>query len=143
MGQEVDADVSQSKSSVDSAHLFGRACIFSRTSAPRPRGYFWCTKIPSQTLDYWCTLIAMKIVWDEPKRRANLLKHGFDFAALTEGFFAAATIVPAKAGRFMAVGDLDGVAMVVVVVFAPLGSEAVSVISMRRATAKERNMAHG
>ncbi|MGU3492520.1 hypothetical protein ACLBXM_00635 [Xanthobacteraceae bacterium A53D] len=42
----------------------------------------------------------MQIIWDEPKRNANREKHGFDFAALTEHFFAAATILPAKAGAF-------------------------------------------
>lgn len=31
----------------------------------------------------------MKIVWDEPKRKANFAKHGLDFATLTEAFFAA------------------------------------------------------
>ncbi len=85
----------------------------------------------------------LRILWDEPKRQANILKHGLDFAVLTEDFFAAATVVPAKAGRLMAIGDLDGVAVVVVVVFAPLGSQALSVISMRPAAPKERNMAHG
>ncbi len=85
----------------------------------------------------------LRILWDEPKRRANILKHGLDFAALTEDFFAAATVVPAKAGRLMAIGDLEAVAVVVVVVFAPLGSQALSVISMRPAAPKERNMAHG
>ena len=84
----------------------------------------------------------LQMVWDEPKRQSNLLKHGFDFAVLTEDFFAAATVVPAKAGRMMAIGDLNGVPVVVAVVFAPLGSEALSVISMRRATAKERGMVH-
>jgi uncharacterized protein len=29
----------------------------------------------------------MKIVWDEPKRFANLDKHGLDFADLNESFF--------------------------------------------------------
>lgn len=29
----------------------------------------------------------MKIVWDEPKREANLFKHKLDFADLDETFF--------------------------------------------------------
>ncbi len=29
----------------------------------------------------------MKIVWDEPKRLADIEKHGLDFAALDEEFF--------------------------------------------------------
>ena len=83
----------------------------------------------------------MKIVWDEPKRQATIEKHGCDFADLTEDFFAAAVRVPAKAGRFMAIGELGGTA--VTVVAAGLGAEAVSVISMRRADRKERKLLHG
>jgi len=36
----------------------------------------------------------MKIVWDEPKRLANLDKHGLDFADLNETFFDNALVVP-------------------------------------------------
>jgi len=38
----------------------------------------------------------MEIVWDEPKRLANIARHGMDFADLDEAFFEAAVIVPAK-----------------------------------------------
>lgn len=65
-----------------------------------------------------------------------------DFAALTVEFFLSAYIEPAKEGRSLAVGEIDG-ATVIAVVFRPLGSEAVSVISMRRASQKERNRAYG
>ncbi len=78
----------------------------------------------------------MKVLWDEPKRAANVAKHGLDFAALTIEFFEASTIYPAKQGRFVAIGALSGI--VVTVVFQPLGAEAVSVISMRPASRKER-----
>ncbi|TJV12455.1 MAG: hypothetical protein E5Y16_35025, partial [Mesorhizobium sp.] len=44
----------------------------------------------------------MKIVWDEPKRLANIEKHRLDFAALDEEFFLTSTIRAAKAGRLMA-----------------------------------------
>lgn len=80
----------------------------------------------------------MKIVWDEPKRQTNLAKHGMDFADLTLEFFLSAHVDAAKEGRFVAVGELNGQA-VVAVVFKPLGSEALSVISMRRANRKERS----
>ncbi len=80
----------------------------------------------------------MRIVWDEIKRRENLRKHGLDFATLTEEWFAAAHIEPARLGRWMAIGELDGV-LVVVVVFRLLGSEATSVISMRPANREERS----
>ncbi len=62
----------------------------------------------------------MRIEWDERKRLANIEKHGFDFADLTIGFFDDALIVPAKSGRFQAIGPAAG--RMVVVIFALLGS---------------------
>lgn len=80
----------------------------------------------------------MKIVWDEPKRVSNLAKHNLDFAALDEGFFAEAAILPAKQGRWLAIGRLaDGS---IAVVFATLGTEAISIVSMRRANRAERRL---
>lgn len=80
----------------------------------------------------------MMITWDEPKRLANLDKHGFDFAALDGAFFLASIVVPAKKGRYMAIGRLaDGT---VAVVFAYLGTEGISVISMRKADRQERRL---
>lgn len=38
----------------------------------------------------------MMVVWDEPKRLANLDKHGIDFADIGEDFFASALIGPAR-----------------------------------------------
>jgi uncharacterized DUF497 family protein len=81
----------------------------------------------------------MKIVWDEPKREANIAKHGLDFASLTVAFFEAAHVEAARRNRFLAIGEIEGTA-VVVVVFRPLGSEALSVISMRRANKNERSL---
>ena len=80
----------------------------------------------------------MRIVWDEPKRLANLAKHGMDFAMLEEEFFGNATLVPANDGRLIAIGR--HLSSTIVVVFAPLGREAVSVISMRRASRRERSL---
>jgi uncharacterized protein len=56
----------------------------------------------------------MKITWDEPKRLINL-KRGYDFAQLSIEFFEAATIVIAKDGRYMAIGEFDGHLISVVV----------------------------
>lgn len=78
----------------------------------------------------------MIIVWDEPKRLANLDKHGLDFAGLTMDFFVSAVVSSAGKGRYQAIGALGGT--VVSVIFAALGSEAISVISMRPANRKER-----
>jgi uncharacterized protein len=80
----------------------------------------------------------VKITWDEPKRQMNIAKHGVDFAEVSVDFFADALFVPAKSGRFMAIGKLDG--KLTAVVFAPLGKEAVSIVSVRRASIKERKM---
>lgn len=80
----------------------------------------------------------MMIVWDEPKRLSNLAKHGLDFAELDEAFFLSSLVLPAKENRHMAIGKLtDGT---IAVVFAVLGTEGVSVISMRPASRKEREL---
>lgn len=78
----------------------------------------------------------MKITFDPRKQAINAATHGYDFASLTVEFFATATVIDAKAGRFMAIGEHDGA--IVAVVFRPLGAEGLSVISMRRASRKER-----
>ncbi|ACS60000.1 BrnT family toxin [Rhizobium leguminosarum] len=80
----------------------------------------------------------MKITYDEAKRRTNIEKHGLDFADLDLLFFAGSVVVPAKGERLMAIGVFrDGV---IAVVFVTLGSEAISVISMRKASRKERSI---
>ena len=81
----------------------------------------------------------MKIVWDEIKRKTNLLKHGLDFADLDPDFFAEALVVRSREGRFVAVGEFKG-QFVTAVVFRRLGTEAVSIISMRPASRRERNL---
>jgi uncharacterized DUF497 family protein len=80
----------------------------------------------------------MKIVWDQPKRLANLEKHGLDFADLNETFFENALVIPSHnaSKRWVAVGvNIRGV-----VVFARLGREGVSIISMRPASRNERKL---
>jgi uncharacterized protein len=80
----------------------------------------------------------VKIVWDAPKRLANMARHRLDFASLTEEFFADALVISAKSGRYLAIGkDVNGV---ISVVFATLGLEAISVISMRPASKEERRL---
>ena len=77
----------------------------------------------------------MRIVWDEPKRLANLDKHGIDFADIGEEFFLSALVGPAKGGRWFAIGEID---RVIVVIFAMLGSEGLSIVSARPASRRER-----
>jgi uncharacterized DUF497 family protein len=76
----------------------------------------------------------VKIVWDEPKRQPNLAEHGMDFADLDSGFFDEAIIGKAKDGP----SSRRLVADITTVIFVDLGTEAVSVISMRPASMKER-----
>jgi uncharacterized DUF497 family protein len=78
----------------------------------------------------------MKLTWDEPKRVANLAKHGLDFAEINFEFFLSAQIDLAKTGRLQALGRLKG--RTVIVIFRRLGSEAFSIISLRPASAAER-----
>lgn len=76
------------------------------------------------------------IIWDEPKRLANIAKHGLDFAELSLEFFLNATILEAHHGRFAAIGVLhDGT---VTTIYANLGKEAISIISLRPSSKKER-----
>jgi uncharacterized protein len=82
----------------------------------------------------------MKIVWDEPKRLANLDKHGLDFADLNEPFFDTAlghavAQFPQALGR-----DRRQYPGRHVVVFAGLGTEGVSIVRMRPASRNERKL---
>jgi uncharacterized DUF497 family protein len=79
----------------------------------------------------------MRVVWDEPKRQRTLAERAVDFAWLTPGFFETAMIEPARDGRLKATSELNGVAFAVI--FKPLGVEALSVISMRPASRRERS----
>jgi uncharacterized DUF497 family protein len=80
----------------------------------------------------------VKIVWDEPKRLANLDKHDLDFRDLDIAYFEGSVVVPARDGRLAAIGRLGGQALTVI--FAAWGTEAISVVSMRPASAKERRL---
>lgn len=85
----------------------------------------------------------MKIVWDEPKRRTNLATHGLDLADAELFDWDTALVVHGHAGetgrpRFRAIGWLGQ--ELVALVFSPLGTEAISVISLRRASRRERKL---
>lgn len=83
----------------------------------------------------------MKIIWGEPKRLANIEKHGLDFADIGEFAWESALFEESLAKnfgrqRFKALGYFrDGTAAVI---FATLGSEAISIISFRQASKQER-----
>jgi uncharacterized DUF497 family protein len=76
------------------------------------------------------------IIWDEPKRLANLEKHGLDFSDAEAFDWSAAIVRSARNGRFQALGAIGNT--LVLMIFKPLGTEAISLISLRRASAKER-----
>lgn len=82
------------------------------------------------------------MTWDPPKGASNIRDHGLDFADARERFeWATALILPSYPGpdgrpRFVAVGRLDG--QLVTLVFSLLGTEAVSAISLRTASNRER-----
>ena len=83
----------------------------------------------------------MKLLWDEHKRLANLKKHGFDFAEAGLLDWASAVLEPAKADRYgrqrhRAIGLFSG--SIASIIFVMLGSEAISIISFRSASADER-----
>ncbi len=83
----------------------------------------------------------MRVVWDPPKAKANLRRHGIRFADAEGALFDPHSITREDATvegeqRFVSIG-LDHVARVLVVVFAYRG-ENVRLISARRATRRER-----
>ncbi|MDQ0999440.1 uncharacterized DUF497 family protein [Phyllobacterium ifriqiyense] len=80
----------------------------------------------------------MIIIWDEPKRLKNLLKHELDFADLDIEFLAEAQVVSANHHRLKATGLFYG--QIIAVVFVALGTEAISIISMRLASRLERRI---
>jgi uncharacterized DUF497 family protein len=80
----------------------------------------------------------VKIVWAEPKRRANLDKHGMDFADLNEAFFDNALVLATYGNRWRAIGvNIRGV---ISVIFATRGTDGISIVSMRPASKKEREL---
>ena len=75
---------------------------------------------------------------DEPKRLANIEDHDLDFADLDEAFFENALVLPSYKRRRRGIGKhFDDV---IAVIFATFGTEAVSIISMRPASKKERQL---
>ncbi len=83
----------------------------------------------------------MEYSWDEPERRSNIETHGVDFADIVRFQWNSAILRPTYADilghrRFKAIGRLDS--DLVVGIFSSLGREALTIISLRRASRKER-----
>ena len=85
----------------------------------------------------------MTTTWDEPKRLANLAKHGLDFADFDSCFDGDTAMIqstrPSHTGRrrYLLIGEWNG-ERVVAVVASPLGTEALSLVSLRYADPEER-----
>jgi hypothetical protein len=78
----------------------------------------------------------MQILWDEPKRQQNLAKHGLDFADFDPQMLLTASVTSTHSGRLKVIGILGGEP--VTVVLKPTGREAISIVSMRPASRRER-----
>jgi uncharacterized DUF497 family protein len=79
----------------------------------------------------------MAIVWDERKRLLNVRKHGLDFALVEDAFdFAGALYAAANDDRTKAIGQFED--RLSVLIFQQLGDEAISLVSLRVASKKER-----
>lgn len=80
--------------------------------------------------------------WDEIKNRANLRKHGFDFTDAEEmfrGILLSSVDLRNNYGeeRWVGIGTTRG--RTAVVVFTERGPETIRIISLRKATRRERN----
>lgn len=82
----------------------------------------------------------MKFEWDEQKRRANLRKHGFDFADVAEMFSGPMLVAPDTGDdyeetRWLGLGWIGG--RLTKVVFVQKEPDIIRVISLRKATRRE------
>ena len=83
----------------------------------------------------------MKFEWDAAKNRANLRKHGFDFREAEEIFRGALLAEPDMREdygerRWTGLGITRG--LTVHVVFSERGPDTIRIISLRKATTRER-----
>lgn len=80
----------------------------------------------------------MRVLWDEPKRLTNIEDHNLDFADAERFDWVSSIVRPSHSRRFRAIGMLDS--RLVAIIFAPVGTEAISIISMRQASKNERKI---
>ncbi len=83
----------------------------------------------------------MRFEWDEAKNRANIRKHGFDFADAPEVFQGPLLARPDTRkdygeDRWIGIGLLKG--RVVVISFAQCAEDVIRIISLRKADRDER-----
>jgi len=83
----------------------------------------------------------MTFEWDEARNRANMRKHGFDFASAEEMFLGPLLVQPDTREdygeeRWIGIGTIRS--RVVFVAFAELTPDTIRIISLRRADYEER-----
>jgi uncharacterized protein len=83
----------------------------------------------------------MRFEWDEAKRRANIRKHGFDIADVAEMFSGTMLVYPDIRNdygetRWSGLGWIGG--RLAQVVFAEREPDSIRIISLRKATSRER-----
>jgi hypothetical protein len=83
----------------------------------------------------------MRFEWDEAKNRANIRKHGFDFADAEEVFRGVVVVEPDTRQdygerRWRGLGKIRG--RILHVVFAERGPDTIRMISLRKADREER-----
>jgi uncharacterized protein len=79
--------------------------------------------------------------WDEEKRRANIRKHGFDFADAVEMFSGAMLVYPDtrhdyEETRWSGLGGIGG--SLTQLIFTEKEPDIMRIISLRKATSRER-----
>lgn len=86
----------------------------------------------------------MRFEWDAAKNKQNIKKHGFDLADAQSLFTSSAPLFVSLDAcedygeeRWKGIGVLEGI-VVVVVVFVERGENTVRIISLRKASSRER-----
>ena len=84
----------------------------------------------------------MHFEWDEEKNKANIQKHGLDFAEAREIFTAPILVAlddreDYGEDRWIGIGMLKS--LIVVVLYTERGEDIIRIISLRKALADERN----
>ena len=85
----------------------------------------------------------MHFEWDEEKNKANIQKHGLDFAEAREIFTAPILVAlddreDYGEDRWIGIGMLKS--LIVVVLYTERGEDIIRIISLRKALADERNL---
>lgn len=90
----------------------------------------------------------MRFAWDAAKERLNIAKHGLDFATAAQVFADMNRVEfydeahSLDEDRYITIGMIDGVALIVQVVYTERG-EKIRLISARKATKREERVYYG